>query len=182
MIIYSCSNCNDLECETSICPVCNNRTQIKKSEIYWCKHCNIPLYNKICSCCNEEANYIGTDIRPVFAEERLLLECIRNKPFEFANHSVWNISGNKYIVDGKKIKFSVKEATQLDYKIIKKRINDNKEKNQYYEENYYKQDFIKKFIEANKIRLNYITTEAINYIKEQSKNYSDDCMLVSFSG
>lgn len=30
MIIYSCSNCNDLECETSICPVCNNRTQIKK--------------------------------------------------------------------------------------------------------------------------------------------------------
>lgn len=182
MIIYSCSNCNDLECETSICPVCNNRTQIKKSEIYWCKHCNIPLYNKICSCCNEEANYIGTDIRPVFAEERLLLECIRNKPFEFANHSVWNISGNKYIVDGKKIKFSVKEATQLDYKIIKKRINDNKEKNQYYEENYYKQDFIKKFIEANKIRLNYITTEAINYIKEQSKNYSDDCMFVSFSG
>ena len=79
MIIYSCKNCNDLECETSICPVCNNRTQIVKSEIYWCKNCNIPLYNKICSCCNGKAEYIGTDIRPVFPEERLLLECLRGK-------------------------------------------------------------------------------------------------------
>ena len=182
MIIYSCNNCNDLECETSICPVCNSRTQIKKTELYWCKNCNIPLYNKICSCCNSEAEYIGTDIRPVFPEERLLLECLRNKPFEFAEQSIWNTSGNNYIVNGKKIKFSVKESINKDYKIIKNIINENKEKNRYYEENFFEQDYIKKFIEANKLRLSYITTEAINYIKEQSLGYSDDSMFVSFSG
>ena len=182
MIIYSCNNCNDLECETSICPVCNSRTQIKKTELYWCKNCNIPLYNKICSCCNSEAEYIGTDIRPVFPEERLLLECLRNKPFEFAEQSIWNTSGNNYIINGKKIKFSVKESINKDYKIIKNIINENKEKNRYYEENFFEQDYIKKFIEANKLRLSYITTEAINYIKEQSLGYSDDSMFVSFSG
>lgn len=182
MIIYSCENCNNLECETSICPVCNSRTRIKKSEIYWCNNCNIPLYNKICSCCNGKGEYIGTDIRPVFPEERLLLECLRNNPFEFAGHSVWNITGNKYIADGKKIKFSVKDSIDNDYRIIKKRINENKEKNKIYEDNFLKQEFITKFIEANKIRLNYITTEAVNYIKEQSKGYADDSMFVSFSG
>lgn len=182
MIIYSCENCNDLECETSICPVCNNRTKIKKSEIYWCKNCNIPLYSKNCSCCNENGEYLGTDIRPVFPEERLLLECLRNKPFEFAGCSVWNITGNKYIVNGKKIKFSVKDSINNDYRMIKERINRNKEKNKVYEDNFWKQEYITKFIEANKIRLNYITTEAINYINEQAKGYSDDSMFVSFSG
>lgn len=182
MIIYSCKNCNDLECETSICPVCNNRTQIVKSEIYWCKNCNIPLYNKICSCCNGKAEYIGTDIRPVFPEERLLLECLRGKPFEFAGHSIWNISGNKYIVDGKKIKFSVKDSIKNDYKIIKQRIKSNKSKNFAYENTFFEQEYIKKFINANTIRLNYITTEAINYIKEQAKDFKEDSMFVSFSG
>ena len=125
MIIYSCENCNDLECETSICPVCNSRTKIKKSEIYWCNNCNIPLYNKTCSCCNGKGEYIGTDIRPVFPEERLLLECLRNKPFEFAGCSVWNTTGNKYIVNGKKIKFSVKDSINIDYRIVKEHISKN---------------------------------------------------------
>lgn len=182
MLIYSCENCNDLECETSICPVCNGRTTIKKSEIFWCNKCNIPLFDKTCLNCNEEGIYIGTDVRPVFPEERLLLECLRNKPFEFAGHSIWNITGNKYIVDGKKINFSVKNSISNDYRIIKERINENKAKNKTYEDNFFKQDYIVKFIKANKIRLNYITTEAINYIKEQANGYDDDSMFVSFSG
>lgn len=182
MIIYSCENCNDLECETSICPVCNSRTKIKKSEIYWCNNCNIPLYNKTCSYCNGKGEYIGTDIRPVFPEERLLLECLRNKPFEFAGCSVWNTTGNKYIINGKKIKFSVKDSINIDYRIVKERINKDKEKNKVYEDDFLKQEYITKFIEANKIRLRYITTEAINYVKEQAKGYSDDGMFVSFSG
>lgn len=182
MIIYSCKNCNDLECETSVCPVCNERTQVKKTEIYWCDNCNIPLHNKICSGCGNEAKYIGGDIRPVFAEERLLLECIRKNPFEFAGKSIWNTSGNNYIVDGKRLKFSVKESIGIDYKSIKQKINENKEKNKRYEEDFLKQEYIRKFIDANKIRLNYITTEAIQYIKSQISDYSDDSMFVSFSG
>ena len=99
MIKYSCTNCNNLECETSVCPVCSQRTHISKSEIYWCLNCNIPNYHRICSCCNQEGKYIGTDIRPVFPEERLLMEVLLGEPFKFANKSVWNTSGNNYIVD-----------------------------------------------------------------------------------
>lgn len=52
MIKYICNNCNKIECETSICPICKQRAQISKSEIYWCENCNIPNYDKKCSCCN----------------------------------------------------------------------------------------------------------------------------------
>ena len=92
MIKYECRKCDGLICETSICPVCNERTYINKSEIFYCDNCNIPLFDKICPICNSEARYFGTDVRPVFAEERLLLECILDKPFAFAEKSVWNTS------------------------------------------------------------------------------------------
>ena len=87
MIKYVCNNCDNLVCETSICPVCNERTVLEKSEIYYCDNCNIPLFNKICSICNSNCRYIGTDVRPVFPEERLLLECIEGKPFKYKGKS-----------------------------------------------------------------------------------------------
>ena len=73
---------------------------------YWCAKHMIPLFNKKCSCCQEEENlraeeagvlpdvvedaeYIGTDIRPVFPEEQLLLGVITEKknPLYFLNKS-----------------------------------------------------------------------------------------------
>ncbi len=183
MIKYSCKNCSNIECETSICPICNQRAEISKSEIYWCQNCNIPNYEKKCSICNKEGKYIGTDIRPVFAEERLLLEILIGEPFKYVNKSVWNTSGNKYIVDGKKINFSIKEIlSKKNYKDIIKKIKEEKEKNKKYENEFFQQEYIKKFIQSNKIRLNYIMNEAIEYIKMQSKEYKADEMFVSFSG
>lgn len=183
MIKYTCSNCNDIECETSICPVCNQRTQISKSEIYWCENCNIPNYDKQCSLCNKEGKYIGTDIRPVFAEERLLFEILRGEPFKYTNDSVWNTSGNNYIVNGKKIKFSIKEIlSKVNHKEIIAKIEIENKKNQKYVDKFYEQEYIKRFVQSNKIRLNYIMNEAIEYIRKQSKDYKTDEMFVSFSG
>ena len=34
MIKYICNNCNKIECETSICPICKQRTQISKLDFY----------------------------------------------------------------------------------------------------------------------------------------------------
>ena len=45
MIKYICHNCQDLECETSVCPVCGNRAEILESAVYYCPHCEAP--NKI---------------------------------------------------------------------------------------------------------------------------------------
>ena len=118
MIKYECDNCDHLICDTSICPVCGQRTFVNKSEIYYCDKCNTPLYDETCSICGEKAKYIGTDIRPVFPEERLLIEVILNKPFEFAGKSVWCTSGSNYYIDGKKIKLSLKDIA-LNYDVIK---------------------------------------------------------------
>ncbi len=183
MIKYKCEKCNNIECETSICPVCGERAYISSSEIYWCSECNIPNYEKTCACCGNEGNYIGTDIRPVFPEERLLIEVLLDKPFEFAEKSVWNTSGNNYYVNGKKIKFSIKDIIAKNgYKDVIKKIKDNSEKNKVYLEKFKEDEYISRFIESNKIRHNYIVNEASKYIKNISEKYSDDAMFVSFSG
>ena len=59
--------------------------------------------------------YKRQDIRPVFPEERLLLEILLDKiPGTYEKDSVWNCSGNKYLINGKRIKFSVKELKNKD--------------------------------------------------------------------
>lgn len=183
MIKYECRKCDGLICETSICPVCNERTYINKSEIFYCDNCNIPLFDKVCPICNSEARYFGTDVRPVFAEERLLLECILDKPFGFVEKSVWNTSGNNYYVNGEKIKFVIKDAVnEKKADKIRTKIEQNKEENKIYEDNFLKQKYIINFIKANRIRYNSIVTEAHEYIKNVSQKYDYDSMFVSFSG
>ncbi len=183
MIKYECRKCDGLICETSICPVCNERTYINKSEIFYCDNCNIPLFDKVCPICNSEARYFGTDVRPVFAEERLLLECILDKPFAFVEKSVWNTSGNNYYVNGEKIKFVIKDAVnEKKADEIRTKIEQNKEENKIYEDNFLKQKYIVNFIKANRIRYNSIVTEAHEYIKNVSQKYDYDSMFVSFSG
>lgn len=183
MIKYVCEQCDNLSCESSVCPVCNNRTYIDKSEIYYCKNCNIPLFDNVCSICNETAKYIGTDIRPVFPEERLLLEIIEGEPFKYVNQSIWNTAGNNYFINGEKIKLTIKNVVDnIDANVVRKTILENKDKNKEYEENFYNQKYIIDFIKANNIRLNSIVTEAHEYIKNVSKKYEFDSMFVSFSG
>lgn len=183
MIRYVCNDCDKLICESSVCPVCKNRTYIDKSEIYYCNKCNIPLFETTCPICSSEGKYIGTDIRPVFPEERLLLEVIEGEPFKYVNKSIWNTTGNNYFIDGEKIKLTIKNIVEtLDANEVRKVIQENKEKNKIYEENFYEQQYIIDFIRANSIRFNFIVTEAHEYIKDVAKKYDLDSMFISFSG
>ena len=178
MINYVCEKCN-LECSTSTCPICNERT-IGKSKIFWCKNCNIPTYDEICTCCGGKGNYISTDIRPVFPEERLLLEVLIGEPFKFSKCSVWNGQGNRYIVDGKKINLTVKDLMGKSPKKVIQELQENEKDNKVTYENFNK--YIDRFIEVNKDRYNNIVTEATDYIIDQKAGYNDDEMFVSFSG
>ena len=183
MIKYECKNCDNLQCDTSICPVCGERAYVSKSEIYFCDDCLIPIYDNTCPICNQKGKYLGTDARPVFPEERLLLETILGCPFEFAGKSIWNTSGNNYFVNGKKIKLSIKDTVKNnDADELRKKILVNKEKNKKYEENFYEQEYIKKYIKANSLHLKAIVTEAHEFIKRSFEGYDYDSMFVSFSG
>jgi phosphoadenosine phosphosulfate reductase len=141
------------------------------------------MFDEYCNVCNKKGRYIGTDIRPVFPEERLLLEILAKKEFEYVEKSIWNTGGNSYIVDGKKIKFSMTDTiNNANINYIKAKIEELKSENNEYEGNFFKNQYILKFIKANKVRLNLITSEALQYIKNTAVEYKSDEMFVSFSG
>ena len=160
---------------------CNARP-IVSTTLYWCDHCNIPTFEKVCGCCKNEGRYIATDLRPVFPEEKLLVAILldKDKPFALDNSSVWNCT-NFYIVDGKKVNISIKEHNNKplsEIKKIKKIYDENIDKidTSYFDE------IIAIFVEANKDRYYEITDEAIAYIQSFAEKYTLDEMFVSFSG
>lgn len=179
---YICKNCDDLECETSICPICGNRTILLSSEVYYCKECNSPCFNDTCEKCHSKTIKIGSDIRPVFAKERLLLEALEGEPFKYANKSIWCTGGNHYLIDGIKKSFNFVEFRKKDSNTIIKALKENEEENLKYEKKDLDNKFINSFIECNKQHLNEITDEAINYIKNISKDFDISSIFVSFSG
>lgn len=183
MIKYVCKHCDDLMCETSKCPVCGSRTEILESEIFWCPHCNAPSFDEKCKKCGTECFYIGTDLRPVFPEERLLLEILMGEPFKYANSAVWNVGSNHYIIDGKRKNISYKELKQNNNveEVISK-LDMYSKKNKEYIDLFYESESVKKFIEINKQHLNMITFEAIEYIRKLAGSKSESEMFVSFSG
>ena len=78
-----CTNCNKIS-YSDVCDVCGGKTQEDTPiEVYWCDTCSIPLIfeasydaQKKCPCCGKDLRYFSKDLRPVFPEERLLLEII----------------------------------------------------------------------------------------------------------
>lgn len=93
-----CPNCNvPMFGDRCIKKSCGSRT-ITSSTIYWCRECQIPVFERSCPICGNEGKYVSTDIRPVFPEERLLLGVLldENVLDYFVNKSVW-YGGNAYL-------------------------------------------------------------------------------------
>ncbi len=159
---------------------CGHPTE-NSSTIYWCDHCEVPIYEKECPVCGNHGTYIATDIRPVFPEENILISIlISGDPFKYQKDSVW-YGSNVYIINGKKVKFSVSKENSKPIEEIKKvkDIYDEAVQRLSYE---YFDEYIKKFIAANADRYNYITEEAISFIQKYTDKYSIEDMMVSFSG
>lgn len=182
MIKYFCENCN-IECETSVCPSCHDTTKLIKSEIYWCDNCKCPIFDEKCSCCGSTAKLIGSDLRPVFPQERLLLEILMGEPFKYANSSIWNVGSNRYVINGEKKLISYKDLREKNNveEVIEK-LKLYEEENKKYIEEFLTSESVSNFISNNRARLNYITYEAISYIRNMAENKNEDEMFVSFSG
>ena len=182
-----CSKCQK-STPHDICEICGNTTEpIVPQEIFWCKSCKSPIlrdtndtHKNKCPCCNNKMKRLATDLRPVFPEERLLLEILLAKPFEFANSSVW-ANESRYYIDGESLSISSSTYSRLD-------VSDIIEKLQAYQnENLSKtydtfNENIKRFIECNKNRLYVIENEAIEYVKKTASKYSTEQLMISFSG
>lgn len=187
MITYYCQKCDKLYTPDGIngrdssCRYCGERAKLHSSMLYWCKTCNIPLYDEICPRCHSKGDRFTSDARPVFPEERLLLEIILKKPLAFLGDSVWNGSGSRYYVNGKKIPFSLASIEHLDTDEIRNELERYRSQNSYEAFD----AMIERWVEANVQRYHHINDEARTYIAELSAPYqnNDACtMFVSFSG
>ena len=184
-ILMWCKKCN-IETNESSCPICSSPTVVDlPTEIFWCAACGIPIIQSvnqadrgICPRCGKKAEYLSTDLRPVFPEERLLVELLLNKkPNSFINSSVW-ASNNRYYIDGK----SIAVASSMYLKSDAERLA--LELEQYQKDNSYItfEEVISRFIEANKGRLNYLKDEAFEFIKTAASDFPEERIVLSFSG
>jgi len=179
-----CKNCNRQTSE-EICELCGKDTEeYIPVMVYWCPNCRTPIIKEanrvdieICPLCNGKISYMSSDLRPVFPEERLLLEVLLGEPLAFKEKSVW-VSNNRYYIDGE-----VKAIPTSIYKILDVR-NIVLSMEEYKSENDYSffNDIIQKFLLANRDRLNYLIDEGTRFIRETAEDYPRENIVISFSG
>lgn len=180
-----CNNCNT-ELDDSVCPVCGEKTEPDVPvEVFWCPECKIPLIRMvndaskdICPVCGSETKYLSTDLRPVFPEERLLMEIMLGKePLAYIDKSVW-ASNSRYYIDGKPITFSASYFQKTDTDLLRAKLEKHAPENSYS----FFDEIIQRFIAANMSRLDYIKDEAITFIQETASKFSEEQIVLSFSG
>lgn len=180
-----CKTCN-IETNEKVCPICGGETvEDLPVEIYWCKHCNTPIIQTvnqadrgICPVCKRKTKYMSADLRPVFPEERLLLELLlEREPNEFINSSVWAVN-SRYYIDGKPTSLSSKLFQNADTERLTAELERHKSENSY--------DFfttnMQTFIAANQNRLSYLKDEAYSFIKKSAEPFPEENIVLSFSG
>lgn len=152
------------------------------ANIFYCNNCNVPLIQdfeqngNFCPVCNSKIKHLASDLRPVFPEERLLVELIKNCPFKFSHDSVWCANG-RYYVNGNTINLTTKEFENANVERIVLELKKYSEKN---ENNF---DFyMGKFCKANKARLKELTDEAFSFVQNVAKKTDEEHLVISFSG
>lgn len=179
-----CRKCNK-EAFSEVCDFCGTTTeQDIPTEIYWCKQCRTPIirfaneFGKThCPVCGAITSYLSVDLRPVFPEERLLLEILIAKPLAFANNSVW-CSDSRYYIDGKPKMLTISVFHKVDVNEVIRKLDKYGEDNRYDQFNIY----IERFIKANRERLNYLKDEAFSFIRKAALKFQHENIVVSFSG
>lgn len=131
---------------------------------------------------------LSTDLRPVFPEERLLLELLLGKePFCLAKSSVWN-AANRYYIDGKSISISSSVFRNADCENLRTRLSQFQKKNLALSQRHF-EETIQRFIHANRRRLEFIKDEAFRFVNETASEFirkngseAESRIIVSFSG
>lgn len=180
-----CKKCKRVT-KKDVCELCGSKTETDiPVEIYRCSCCNVPIISKEadaskihnCPICGCEIVYMASDLRPVFPEERLLIEIMLDKPLAFLNKSVW-ANANRYYIDDEVITINSKHYKKYTADYLIKMLDSYKDKNSY---SFFNKN-IMNFVSVNRWRLNDITNEARNFIREESDKYPHKNIVISFSG
>ncbi|SHH18897.1 phosphoadenosine phosphosulfate reductase [Thermosyntropha lipolytica DSM 11003] len=180
MIENVCQDCGMkyIDLYISECPNCKGRTK-PFSKLYYCKNCQIPLYEEKCDLCGAKGAYLAADVRPVFPKERRLLEIILGKTFNEA--SVWaEARGNFYFIDGKAVHVNKKSLLAIGEKELEKITDELKVLDERLTLKF--ESEIQKFIDANKKHIDELAFKTKEFINKISSGFKLDEMFVSFSG
>lgn len=166
------------------------------AQVNWCASCRIPVFDENnsvgsgCKCplCHGKTEYLSSDLRPVFPEERLLLELLLGKePFSLAFSSVWN-SANRYYIDGKSVAISSSTFRNADCDALRRKLDEFSKGNLEISKKYF-DSTVQKFIQANKSRFDSIKDDAFDFVQDEAEKFvrkngagSENRMIVSFSG
>ena len=135
-----------------------------------------------CPLCGEAIKYLSTDIRPVFPQERLLLELLLGEaPFSFVDKSVW-CQDSRYYINGKPKSISAKAFLEADTDALSKQLEELRFKNESDEIQTTFDNKIYKFVEANNLRLKSLIEEAYLFIKNEAAKFPSENIVLSFSG
>lgn len=180
-----CTQCN-IETNDTVCPICGATTiEDLPVEVYWCNNCCVPVIQTtnqadkgICPICGRATKYIAADLRPVFPEERILLESLLGMEHDtLLKKSIW-ANNNRYYIDGKSMTlpnsiYQITDTSKITEELYKRQ---NEVTYSFFEDN------IKDFIFANSARLNYIKDEAYAFIQKEASKFPEENIVVSFSG
>lgn len=181
-----CKQCN-FETNENACPVCGSETADDLPvEIYWCKECSVPVIHLstaadkgTCPICSQKTQYLSSDLRPVFPEERLLLAILLGKtPETYMNRSVWAVY-SRYYIDGKALTIPSEIFAEADTDGIAEKVESSSNLIDYscFREN------IAQFIRANRHRFAYLKDEAFSFVRRSAAEYEkDETIVISFSG
>lgn len=180
-----CTQCN-IETNDTVCPICGVTTiEDLPVEVYWCNNCCVPVIQTtnqadkgICPICGRATKYIAADLRPVFPEERILLESLLGMEHDtLLKKSIW-ANNNRYYIDGKSMTlpnsiYQITDTSKITEELYKRQ---NEVTYSFFEDN------IKDFVFANSARLNYIKDEAYAFIQKEASKFPEENIVVSFSG
>ena len=154
-------------------------------EVYWCNNCCVPVIQTtnqadkgICPICGRATKYLAADLRPVFPEERILLESLLGMEHDtLLKKSIW-ANNNRYYIDGKSMTlpnsiYQITDTSKITEELNKRQ---NEVTYSFYDDN------IKDFVFANSARLNYIKDEAYAFIQKEASKFPEENIVVSFSG
>lgn len=186
----------EIETTENICSVCGyptiseNLGSIDNTNVHYCHSCKIPVIFRSndsllgkCPICGKKTDYLAKDLRPVFPEERLLLELLLDeKPGAFEDSSVW-ASNSRYYIDGKVHAFSSTTFKDADTNKLIEELDKNHflVTRESYSYEVFNQN-IQNFVKANKRRLDFIKDEAISFINHASRKFDQEQIVLSFSG
>lgn len=141
---------------------------------------------------DKNLRYIGTDLRPVFIEEKYLLyKIIPEVTEEVLNKAVWYSSANAYFIDGIKLNESVYQRfLDCDLFNLSKDVREFIPTEEMYNTEKY---IINTFIKANLTRYSFLLNStdldgegypigAYHFIREAIKEHENRVVAVSFSG